>query len=170
MYVERAPLSHVDQLSCPVLLLQGLEDQVVPPSQAELFAAALEKKGIPHAYLPFDGEQHGFRKQETVSRGAGGRAVLLRPGLRLRAAGCADAAANPWAGRLTAAARTPAAAGSSESSRSIRPPWPGSSVPMSLMPRSRLIIDSPRSPSVAVHDDGQPEQRALPPRAVEQQR
>ena len=66
VYLERAPLSHVDQLSCPVLLLQGLEDKVVPPSQAELFAAALEKKGIPHAYLPFAGEQHGFRKQETV--------------------------------------------------------------------------------------------------------
>ncbi|HEY7100150.1 MAG TPA: prolyl oligopeptidase family serine peptidase [Mycobacteriales bacterium] len=66
VYVERAPLSHVDQLSCPVLLLQGLEDKVVPPSQAELFAAALEKKGIPFAYLPFAGEQHGFRKQETV--------------------------------------------------------------------------------------------------------
>ncbi len=66
VYVERAPLSHVDQLSCPVLLLQGLEDKVVPPSQAELFAAALEKKGIPHAYLPFAGEQHGFRKQESV--------------------------------------------------------------------------------------------------------
>jgi dipeptidyl aminopeptidase/acylaminoacyl peptidase len=66
VYVERAPLSHVDQLSCPVLLLQGLEDKVVPPSQAELFAAALEKKGIPYAYLPFAGEQHGFRKQETV--------------------------------------------------------------------------------------------------------
>jgi dipeptidyl aminopeptidase/acylaminoacyl peptidase len=66
VYLERAPLSHVDQLSCPVLLLQGLEDKVVPPSQAELFAAALEKKGIPYAYLPFAGEQHGFRKQETV--------------------------------------------------------------------------------------------------------
>jgi dipeptidyl aminopeptidase/acylaminoacyl peptidase len=66
VYVERAPLSHVDQLSCPVLLLQGLEDKVVPPSQAELFVAALEKKGIPHAYLTFEGEQHGFRRQETV--------------------------------------------------------------------------------------------------------
>jgi dipeptidyl aminopeptidase/acylaminoacyl peptidase len=66
VYLERAPLSHVDQLSCPVLLLQGLEDKVVPPSQAELFVAALEKKGIPHAYLTFEGEQHGFRKQESV--------------------------------------------------------------------------------------------------------
>jgi dipeptidyl aminopeptidase/acylaminoacyl peptidase len=66
VYIERAPLSHVDQLSCPVLLLQGLEDKVVPPSQAELFAEALARKGIPYAYLPFAGEQHGFRKQETV--------------------------------------------------------------------------------------------------------
>jgi dipeptidyl aminopeptidase/acylaminoacyl peptidase len=65
-YVERAPLSHVDGLSCPVLLLQGAEDRVVPPSQAELFRDALVRKAIPHAYLLFDGEQHGFRKAETV--------------------------------------------------------------------------------------------------------
>ena len=66
VYVERAPLSHVDQLSCPVLMLQGLEDEVVPPSQAEMFVDALRRKGIPHAYLAFEGEQHGFRRQETV--------------------------------------------------------------------------------------------------------
>jgi dipeptidyl aminopeptidase/acylaminoacyl peptidase len=66
VYIERAPLSHVDKLSCPVLLLQGLEDRVVPPSQAELFVEALRRKGIPHAYLAFEGEQHGFRRQETV--------------------------------------------------------------------------------------------------------
>jgi dipeptidyl aminopeptidase/acylaminoacyl peptidase len=65
-YVERAPLTHVDGLSCPVLLLQGDEDKVVPPSQAELFRAALVRKAIPHAYLLFAGEQHGFRKAETV--------------------------------------------------------------------------------------------------------
>lgn len=66
VYVERAPLSHVDRLDRPVLLLQGLDDQVVPPSQAELFVAALARKGIPHAYLAFAGEQHGFRRAETV--------------------------------------------------------------------------------------------------------
>jgi dipeptidyl aminopeptidase/acylaminoacyl peptidase len=66
VYVERAPLSHVDQLSCPVLLLQGLEDKVVPPSQAELFVDALRRKGLPYAYLAFEGEQHGFRRKETV--------------------------------------------------------------------------------------------------------
>ena len=65
-YVERAPLSHVDELSCPVLLLQGDEDEVVPPSQSELFRDALVRNGIPHAYLLFAGEQHGFRKAENV--------------------------------------------------------------------------------------------------------
>jgi dipeptidyl aminopeptidase/acylaminoacyl peptidase len=69
-YVERAPLSHVDDLSCPVLLLQGADDRVVPPSQAEMFAAALAKKGIPHAYLLFQGEAHGFRRAETLVRAA----------------------------------------------------------------------------------------------------
>ncbi|RJK96867.1 S9 family peptidase [Vallicoccus soli] len=61
LYVERAPLSHVDGLSCPVLLLQGLDDRVVPPSQAEMLRDALRRKGIPHAYVAFEGEQHGFR-------------------------------------------------------------------------------------------------------------
>jgi dipeptidyl aminopeptidase/acylaminoacyl peptidase len=65
-YVERAPLSHVDELSCPVLLLQGDEDEVVPPSQSELFRDAMVRNGIPHAYLLFEGEQHGFRKAENV--------------------------------------------------------------------------------------------------------
>jgi dipeptidyl aminopeptidase/acylaminoacyl peptidase len=66
LYVERAPLNHVDELSCPVLLLQGLEDKVVPPSQAEMFRDALAAKGIPHAYIAFPGEQHGFRRAENV--------------------------------------------------------------------------------------------------------
>jgi dipeptidyl aminopeptidase/acylaminoacyl peptidase len=66
VYVERAPMSHVDELSCPVLLLQGLEDKVVPPSQAEMFRDALAAKGIPHAYIAFAGEQHGFRRAATV--------------------------------------------------------------------------------------------------------
>ena len=65
-YVERSPIGHVDRLAVPILLLQGLDDQVVPPSQAELFVAALERKCIPHAYLAFAGEQHGFRRAETV--------------------------------------------------------------------------------------------------------
>ncbi len=66
LYVERAPLSHVDEVSCPVLLLQGSEDQVVPPSQSLMFRDALARKGIPHAYLEFEGEQHGFRKSASI--------------------------------------------------------------------------------------------------------
>ena len=68
LYVERAPLSHVDELECPVLLLQGDEDRIVPPSQSEAFRDALAAKGIPHAYLLFEGEQHGFRKAGTIVR------------------------------------------------------------------------------------------------------
>jgi dipeptidyl aminopeptidase/acylaminoacyl peptidase len=65
-YAERAPLNRVEGLSCPVLLLQGDEDRVVPPAQSEAFAAALAAKGIPHAYVLFRGEQHGFRKAENI--------------------------------------------------------------------------------------------------------
>ncbi|HVX46027.1 MAG TPA: prolyl oligopeptidase family serine peptidase [Mycobacteriales bacterium] len=65
LYIERAPLSHVDNVSCPVLLLQGSEDKIVPPSQAEMFRDALIRKGIPYAYLLFEGEQHGFRRAEN---------------------------------------------------------------------------------------------------------
>jgi dipeptidyl aminopeptidase/acylaminoacyl peptidase len=51
-----------------VILFQGLEDEVVPPSQAETMVAALEQNGIPHAYLAFEGEAHGFRRSETEIR------------------------------------------------------------------------------------------------------
>ncbi len=68
LYVERSPLNHAEQLSCPVIFFQGLEDKVVPPNQAEMMAKALEEKGIPVAHLAFEGEQHGFRKAETIRR------------------------------------------------------------------------------------------------------
>jgi dipeptidyl aminopeptidase/acylaminoacyl peptidase len=55
-------------MSCPVILFQGLEDLVVPPSQAVVMAAALKRNGIPYAYLAFEGEQHGFRRAETIRR------------------------------------------------------------------------------------------------------
>ncbi|MGP5076890.1 dipeptidyl-peptidase 5 [Brachybacterium alimentarium] len=72
LYVERAPLSHVDELEVPVLLLQGEEDRIVPPSQSELFRDALAAKGIPHAYLLFAGEQHGFRRADSIIRATEG--------------------------------------------------------------------------------------------------
>ncbi|WP_433607386.1 prolyl oligopeptidase family serine peptidase [Prescottella agglutinans] len=66
LYARRAPVNNVDGLSCPVLLLQGLSDPIVPPSQAERFRAALVQKRIPHAYLAYQGEAHGFRRVETI--------------------------------------------------------------------------------------------------------
>jgi dipeptidyl aminopeptidase/acylaminoacyl peptidase len=68
LYRERSPLHFADRLARPMLVLQGLDDKVVPPSQSEVMVAALERKGIPHAYLAFEGEGHGFRKQENVRR------------------------------------------------------------------------------------------------------
>lgn len=68
LYVERAPLSHVDELEVPVLLMQGDEDRIVPPSQSEMVRDALAAKGIPHAYILFEGEQHGFRKASSIIR------------------------------------------------------------------------------------------------------
>jgi len=64
-YAERAPLTNADNTHCPVLLLQGLDDPVVPPAQSERFAAALADRKIPYAYLTFEGESHGFRRAET---------------------------------------------------------------------------------------------------------
>jgi len=66
LYSERAPVGHVSPLTCPVLLLQGLDDPVVPPAQSEAIAADLAAYGIRHAYLAFEGESHGFRKSETL--------------------------------------------------------------------------------------------------------
>jgi dipeptidyl aminopeptidase/acylaminoacyl peptidase len=68
VYYARSPIHFADQLSCPVILFQGLEDRVVPPSQAEAMVAALRAKDLPVAYLAFEGEQHGFRKAETIQR------------------------------------------------------------------------------------------------------
>jgi dipeptidyl aminopeptidase/acylaminoacyl peptidase len=67
-YRERSPIHHADGLSCPVILLQGLEDRVVPPSQAETMVAALDDNGLPHAYVTFADEDHGFRRAENLVR------------------------------------------------------------------------------------------------------
>jgi dipeptidyl aminopeptidase/acylaminoacyl peptidase len=66
LYAERAPVGHVNDATCPVLLLQGLDDPVVPPAQAESIAADLSAHGIPYAYITFAGESHGFRKAENI--------------------------------------------------------------------------------------------------------
>jgi dipeptidyl aminopeptidase/acylaminoacyl peptidase len=66
LYLERSPINHLDQLSAPILLLQGTEDMVVPPEQAEMLAAAARRRGLPVALIMFEGEGHGFRKAETI--------------------------------------------------------------------------------------------------------
>jgi dienelactone hydrolase len=68
LYIERSPIHHTDRLARPMIILQGLEDQIVPPNQAEMMVEALRKKGLPVAYLPFEGEQHGFRRAENIKR------------------------------------------------------------------------------------------------------
>jgi dipeptidyl aminopeptidase/acylaminoacyl peptidase len=66
LYKSRSPIHYTEQLSCPIILFQGLEDKVVPPNQSEMIFEALKKKGVPVAYVPFEGEQHGFRKAENI--------------------------------------------------------------------------------------------------------
>ena len=68
IYRQRSPINHIDQLNCPVIFLQGLEDKVVPPNQAELMVNSLKKKGIPVVYVKFPDEGHGFRKAENIIR------------------------------------------------------------------------------------------------------
>ena len=68
VYVERSPITHVDRFTRPLVVLQGAEDPVVPPAQSEAIVAGLRGRGVPVAYLLFDGEQHGFRRAENVRR------------------------------------------------------------------------------------------------------
>ena len=68
LYDQRSPINFTDRLTCPIILFQGLEDKVVPPNQAELMFEAVKSKGIPVAYIAFEGEQHGFRRAENVKQ------------------------------------------------------------------------------------------------------
>jgi dipeptidyl aminopeptidase/acylaminoacyl peptidase len=66
LYRARSPLHHAERIRCPVAFFQGLEDAIVPPSQAEAMVAALASRGVPHVYVAFPGEQHGFRRAENI--------------------------------------------------------------------------------------------------------
>ena len=68
VYRERSPLHHTDQLSRPVILFHGLDDRVVPPNQSQVLFEALRDKGIPCAFVAFEGEDHGFRKADSIVR------------------------------------------------------------------------------------------------------
>lgn len=68
LYAERSPIHHLDGFDRPLIVFQGLEDEIVPPNQSEAIVAALEAKGVPVAYVAFEGEQHGFRRAENIRR------------------------------------------------------------------------------------------------------
>jgi dipeptidyl aminopeptidase/acylaminoacyl peptidase len=70
LFRERSPIDHADGISVPLIILQGLEDAVVSPRQAEALVNALRANGVPFAYLTFEGEQHGFRQASTIRRAA----------------------------------------------------------------------------------------------------
>ena len=72
LYEARSPIHFTDQLSCPAIFFQGLEDKIVPPNQAEMMVEALKAKGLPVAYVAFEGEQHGFRRAENIKRALDG--------------------------------------------------------------------------------------------------
>jgi len=66
VYQARSPINYVEQLNCPAIFFQGLDDKVVPPNQAEAMLEALDNKGVPVAYVPFAGEGHGFRGADAI--------------------------------------------------------------------------------------------------------
>lgn len=68
LYRQRSPLHHLEGFTAPLLLLQGVEDRIVLPNQSEMVHEALRAKGIPTAYIAFEGEGHGFRKAENIIR------------------------------------------------------------------------------------------------------
>jgi dipeptidyl aminopeptidase/acylaminoacyl peptidase len=70
-YLDRSPSLHADRIVAPVLVEQGAEDRVVPPSEAERIVDALWERRVPHAYLLFPGEDHGFRGRDAIIRSFG---------------------------------------------------------------------------------------------------
>ncbi|MDV6345346.1 S9 family peptidase [Nitrosomonas sp. Is37] len=68
LYLARSPIQHIEQLACPLILIQGLDDPIVPPNQSQMMFDALRNRGLPVAYVTFAGEQHGFVKAENNKR------------------------------------------------------------------------------------------------------
>ena len=71
LFLERSPVHSAHNINCPLILFQGLEDKVVPPSQAEFMLEAMRSRGLPVAYVPFEGEQHGFRNSGNIKQSLG---------------------------------------------------------------------------------------------------
>ena len=68
LYEARAPIRHLERFRAPLITFQGAEDKVVPPDQSRAIVSALKSKGVPVAYIEFEGEQHGFRRAESIVR------------------------------------------------------------------------------------------------------
>ena len=68
IYAERSPINHAEEISSPLLVLQGAIDPVVPPAQSEKIVEALRSNGLPVGYIEFEGEGHGFRRSENIVR------------------------------------------------------------------------------------------------------
>jgi len=66
LYEERSPINHLEGFTAPMIVLQGDEDAIVPPSQSRMIVDALKERSVPVAYIEFEGEQHGFRKAENI--------------------------------------------------------------------------------------------------------
>lgn len=96
---ERSPLTHADEIAAPVLLLQGLDDKVVPPEQSAMIAESLKRRGVPVTYLTFDGEAHGFRRAETIAAALEAELAFYRRVLGLEGAACEQISVNPEAVR-----------------------------------------------------------------------
>jgi len=77
LYRDRSAVYFADNLKVPVILFQGLEDKIVPPSQAEEFVSVCQKKKLPYAYVAFEGEQHGFRQEKNIRRSIEGEMYFL---------------------------------------------------------------------------------------------
>lgn len=86
-YRERSPLHRADRITAPFLLLQGLDDTICPPAQCERFLAAMAGRGVPHAYLAFEGEGHGFRRADTMVRALEAELALYARAFGLPVAG-----------------------------------------------------------------------------------
>ena len=77
LYRDRSAIHFAHNLKCPVILFQGLEDKIVPPSQAEEFVAVCREKKLPHAYVAFEGEQHVFRQEKNIRRSIEGELYFV---------------------------------------------------------------------------------------------
>ncbi|GHC57636.1 acyl-peptide hydrolase [Streptomyces flavofungini] len=86
-YEERSPARHADRITAPFLLLQGLDDVICPPAQCELLLERMERRGVPHAYIAFEGEGHGFRRADTMIRALEAELSLYAQVFRLDPAG-----------------------------------------------------------------------------------